>query len=918
MKRFLKISRVVLVLAMVLVIAGLVFWTFFLPGIVESEVRQALTDIGFRSVELEVRGLSTHHATVSGISIGEDRRLTVGSADVDFDLEGLSSIRIETVRLTGAVLEVRYEDGEIDLGPLRDIDTGESDGDGELPFERVELAASMLLLKRDGVTDRIPIDGTVANSGGGSLNADIRTSLFGRELRIRGDIISVAGKLRAELTASAGIARVEYDWSGPRDILHVALDVEEGAVDALVGDHRLRTDRLHASGSFTLLGFDDIVSSDIEIRIRGFSVDGVAIDAATVRAHRIGEDLDIAVQGTRGTGSDGGTTLRLSSQLPTSIAAILDPEPPRRFQLELNGAVPAEVVDLIREAGLEPEAPFTASARGEGVFQWRSGDFEIALSLAELKLRAGSDPLHPELLVETYYPGQVAYDASGRFRLRLPRLWTEVVTPEVLKFVEPGLLAAAGLHLESAGGRIEATFDYETDEHLVFKSGDAEARSAWLRLEGKAVVVDGALAALDSHAEITADWLRVPQAGLSVKGFEAKLPLLHGPVDSSEGSFTTGEVAWEGRRFPGLSGDLAGKPGSVSFSAKWPISTSEEMLAAGGIRLTGGRPNGIVSFWGRQIPVGEDGRVGKLLRELTGLAFTGRLAFDGSLPFGPRAGEPSVRAELTEGMIADPKGSLSLEGVDLAVALEDFSPMSTPGSQRLRFEGGKIGEFLLGNGEVAFRVDGPKQVAIEDARWEFGRSTGRLGRFWARPFQFDPGDLEIDTTLFCEGFDLSDWLSIVAPEGTIGQGTLYGRLPFVVRTRPKLSATFGQGYLFAEGGGWLRVMGTEEYVKEHIPATGPSAEYTEVVQRRIIHALENFNFEKLRFDLIEKDDGLTLRVGVVGRGADVLEGTVGNQELDLTLNFNGVDSLIGPALDASLGIKRLSELIEGSLRGGLR
>ena len=64
------------------------------------------------------------------------------------------------------------------------------------------------------------------------------------------------------------------------------------------------------------------------------------------------------------------------------------------------------------------------------------------------------------------------------------------------------------------------------------------------------------------------------------------------------------------------------------------------------------------------------------------------------------------------------------------------------------------------------------------------------------------------------------------------------------------------------------------------------------VKSRIMEALRNFNYDTLKVDLIQKDGGLTASVTVNGKG-----GTGDTaQELDLTVNVNGIDQLLRQAL----------------------
>ena len=64
------------------------------------------------------------------------------------------------------------------------------------------------------------------------------------------------------------------------------------------------------------------------------------------------------------------------------------------------------------------------------------------------------------------------------------------------------------------------------------------------------------------------------------------------------------------------------------------------------------------------------------------------------------------------------------------------------------------------------------------------------------------------------------------------------------------------------------------------------------VKSRIIQALRNFNYDTLKVDFLQKDGGLTASITVVGKGGT---GPTA-QELNLTVNLNGVDQVLSQAL----------------------
>jgi hypothetical protein len=84
------------------------------------------------------------------------------------------------------------------------------------------------------------------------------------------------------------------------------------------------------------------------------------------------------------------------------------------------------------------------------------------------------------------------------------------------------------------------------------------------------------------------------------------------------------------------------------------------------------------------------------------------------------------------------------------------------------------------------------------------------------------------------------------------------------------------------------------------------SQHTKLLEDRLVNALKDFAYRELSFDLIPRDDGLTLQVHVAGKGRKV------PQEIDLTARFHGFDQLVDLALDFQSGLTRAKDRVEGT------
>ncbi len=280
-------------------------------------------------------------------------------------------------------------------------------------------------------------------------------------------------------------------------------------------------------------------------------------------------------------------------------------------------------------------------------------------------------------------------------------------------------------------------------------------------------------------------------------------------------------------------------------------------------------------------------------------------------------GEIEGRAFIENGSVKldTPESTFTAVSAELRFAGPHWRTTDHP---RLRWESATLGNLELGPGVVQWQYRLGQPLFIERAHVRLGQE----GQLWAHAVQIDPAKVDLAVNLFWESIALSDFLNIVAPRHVEGRGVLHGRLPIRVRTQPTLKLTFGQGYLLAESDGRIsvkdpdfarRILGPQ--LQQAAAAATDRPDHRRIVERRIVHALQAFQYQRLKLVSSEQDEMSVLAVEIRGFGQveDERTGRPVRQELNLTVNFEGIGGLVDIILRAQLAMAAAEEKIRAGL-----
>jgi hypothetical protein len=226
------------------------------------------------------------------------------------------------------------------------------------------------------------------------------------------------------------------------------------------------------------------------------------------------------------------------------------------------------------------------------------------------------------------------------------------------------------------------------------------------------------------------------------------------------------------------------------------------------------------------------------------------------------------------------------------------SGVSTPAPQRITASRAAFASVDMSDAALVFQLQGPHAVLIDQlsANWLGGRvSTSGV--------RINPADPRFEATLIAERVQLRELLAFAAEGRARGEGLISGRVELRVNGS---QVSLGRGQLRSESAtGEIQVADTE-WLGAALDASDPrfsAAGELAQVKDRILNALKDFTYDRLTFTLAEEpaSRGL-LRVNTHGKGRT----GASPQELDLTLNFRGINDLLNNAMKFKQQYQRLT------------
>jgi len=189
MRRVGRWVRRLAVLVGIAAFALVVAWVWIVPPLVERGIVSQFEAFGLPEPTFRVRGVSPSDLQISDLLAGEEGRFRIGAVNIGYGFSQLFRDEVNSVEIIGLEVEIQRKNGAWDLGPLAGLrlppDINPESG---MPFRRMALRASTLVLNLDGRRLRIPFDGSVESASPSALAIDFAACAGGAALRITGTV----------------------------------------------------------------------------------------------------------------------------------------------------------------------------------------------------------------------------------------------------------------------------------------------------------------------------------------------------------------------------------------------------------------------------------------------------------------------------------------------------------------------------------------------------------------------------------------------------------------------------------------------------------------------------------------------------------------------------------------------------------
>ncbi|MBI1371198.1 MAG: hypothetical protein GC159_00320 [Phycisphaera sp.] len=388
-------------------------------------------------------------------------------------------------------------------------------------------------------------------------------------------------------------------------------------------------------------------------------------------------------------------------------------------------------------------------------------------------------------------------------------------------------------------------------------------------------------AALRYAIDVSLDGASLKESDLELATDQITLTLpvrSHADMPMTTGAFSTGPITLAGDTHPPMRGTASVVAQRLAFDTTWQVLDNVPATATGRVDARGAQVTATLP----PTDLTDSAAVGRRFKALRGVEVTGTIAADATINYVDGKLDPHAKVTLKGVRFAEKTTKSVASGIDGVVVFNGLLPLSTPATQRLKIDTIQIGQDVkFTNGDVSFRIGGVNDLFVERVRVRFGEK----GWWTAHAIRYDYEAPTIATEFYIEEMNLGDWMSVLTGEKITGTGQLYGRIPIVFRPDAGRKLLFGDGYLYAKSGkGELRFRDAE-MVGQLLENADPRFRANDTlgkVRGQVVEALADFEYSMFRFDLIESDGDITLRLETRGEGR-----TGARQELgSFVVNWN--------------------------------
>lgn len=876
-------------------------------GLVRDAITRELVANGFESATFEVVQIGPWGLRLKDVALASDLRIDEVAIDV-WPLEG----RLGAVTVRGAQLAVSLEEHAFaESTPARLLAGQDGTPGSTLPPIRIE-RSTLVVLGEEPI--RIGVEGEMHVEGDGvraRLDVDSPVGRHVLTLRRResGDIV-IAGhgggdalnaRVRLRPDGSAGIrahvtlARGTRSWRG----------------------HRLTTDGARFIGSATLVG-DRVDALDVHAEASSVVLDELSLGDAVLRATA---EPSRIVWDARMRGKDG-----LEARAGGALSPVLS-EWSFAFAWELTGPLDGRLVEhaapFIALEG-SPQLVLSGHARRQAS-AWHLDAIRGSVTVgalhvpdAELVLERVAMQLVARATIEA---GRTSVEIESGSRLRAARTQLDALGLDALD----AALALDVVHDDARGLRVDARAPIDArmarltvgdgdgalgfeDVTMVLASrrgepiatsfgprttlvGTLDATAPRLvglfgggRTDARGeieVTIDGDETRISLPLHVEAARITEAESEVSLDEAVLKLPLewQDGEV-SADGRMRARRMSWRAIPVGATAGAVRLADDAIRLAWQGPATRDADFALAARILIDGASAGTVrVSVPRTVVRTGDP--LQRVLAELTDMRVEGAMEGDLRLDLdAPERGD--ARLVFHDARVREVDGAGGAEGVRGTMRFTNLSPLATASPAPVTWTELEIGGVKLEHGAAYLGFAPPGDVIVDGMKVALAGGIVDVA-----PFRFDWDEPDIALDLAVRGVDLERVLDEMTSGHVAGDGKLDGRVALRLKLGARRRIVLGDGHLASRGPGTLRVRTGSANTAASI---GVSALVDgSFLHRRVLAAIEDFEYRRLSLDVVGQGTR-HVRARVVGRGKRM------PQELDVTLNFRGVQPLLDHAL----------------------
>lgn len=397
---------------------------------------------------------------------------------------------------------------------------------------------------------------------------------------------------------------------------------------------------------------------------------------------------------------------------------------------------------------------------------------------------------------------------------------------------------------------------------------------------------------------------------LAMREIAFTLPLP--PTETNPGTLTAGSIQLDRSKIGSVSStiQLRGRDFLLAGTCRSPLAPKAQLNFRGTFEpKSGATPEMLFEFNLPTYTPDKPLRLGDYVPSLGDAAANASLSLGGAVRLENGKLTTGLQVMLRNGFFRMPDSDLELSGLSLDLRFDDLFKLTTPPAQRLKIAKIRAGKINITDLEVHFEIESTSQVTIENAGFHW---CG--GELYMRPLRLRTNQQVWNTTFYCENINLATMLLElgIAPAGTVGDGTVFGKLP--VRFDRKRGFFFDRSYLYSRPG-------TESHIAVSDPdklLAGGGAVLKQTQLEFASEALRDFNYNWVKFHLQTEADQLVISlqfdgqpVGPLPFGYDEESGEL-RRDPTVKAHFQGIQLNINTRVPLNLLLnlnKRLQSII---------